>query len=119
MPPGSDSESSSFEVSEEESECGSQASQIQNNDGKPKKKKTKRVRKNKPKFTPEENAEVLKWLESRYKDLYGRGGSSSVSADKDDVWEEFAKEINDLHDGQYNRTPKDVFKRIDNMKKNG
>ena len=118
IPQGSDSESSSFEVSEDESEVCSQSSQSVNTNDK-KLKKSKRVKKNKPKFSPEENAEVIKWLESRYKDLYGRGGSSSVSADKDEVWDEFATDLNAIHDGQFKRTPKDIFKRIDNMKKNG
>ena len=118
IPEGSGSESSTFEVSEDESDNSSQASLKIGTDGKVVKKK-KKVRRNKPKFTPEENAEVIKWLETKYKELYGRGGSSSVSADKDEYWEDFTKDVNAIHNGQFHRTAKDIFKRIDNMKKNG
>ena len=117
MPEGSGSESSTFEVSDEESDVSSQTNSQVNEAGV--KNKKKKIKRKKAKFTPEENAEVILWLETKYRELYGRGGSSSVSADKDEIWEEFAKDVNAIHNGQYQRSPKDIFKRIDNMKKNG
>ena len=32
-------------------------------------------------FTEDENALILQWLEERYRDLYGRAGSSHVAQD--------------------------------------
>ena len=72
----------------------------------------------KPEFTDEENAMILSWLEDKYKDLYGRGSSYSVSDNKREAWEAFTKAVNDVHDGKNKREVDDVFKRINNMKTN-
>ena len=74
-----------------------------------------RKKKSEP-FTDDENALILQWLENRYKDLYGRAGSSHVAQDRNEAWEQFLDAINELHNGQYNRTLEDLVKRVDNMK---
>ena len=70
-------------------------------------------------MTSEENALILNWLEFRYKDLYGRGQSSSATDDKKEAWEEFTDALNDLHDGKFQRTRAELEKRMNNMKKIG
>ena len=79
-------------------------------------KVVKAKRKKSEAFTEDENALILQWLEHRYKELYGRAGSSHVAQDRNEAWEEFTQAINDLHNGQYNRSVEEVVKRVDNMK---
>ena len=67
-------------------------------------------------FTEDENVMILRWLEERYRDLYGRAGSSHVAQDHSDAWEEFTEAVNGVHNGRYSRTAEDVVKRVDNMK---
>ena len=78
-----------------------------------------KTRKKKKEFTDEENALILKWLESKYKELYGRGSGSTVAQDKQDAWDEFTTELNNLHGGENSRSQDDIMKRIDNMKNQG
>ena len=79
----------------------------------------KKRREKQPPFTDEENALILSWVEDKYKELYGRGSSSSVADDKREAWEQFTTAVNNVHDGKFKREQDDVFKRIDNMKANG
>ena len=85
-------------------------------------KAVKKKRKDGPRkadMTSEENALILNWMEFRYKELYGRGQSSSVADDKKQAWEEFTDALNALHDRQFKRTRAELEKRINNMKKMG
>ena len=70
-------------------------------------------------MTDEEKAVIMHWLETRFKDLYGRNNSSSVSADKDEAWSDFVKAVNEVHNYKFNRTRLEIEKRIDNFKTNG
>ena len=72
-----------------------------------------------PEFTEEERALILQWLEERYKQLYGKGHSSTVAQDRDDVWAEFLIALNSLHEPSMGRTLDELQKKIDNMKTQG
>ena len=76
-------------------------------------------KKKRPEFTDEERALILQWLEERYKQLYGRGQSSAVAQDRDDVWSNFLIPLNALHDSPMGRTLEELLKKIDNMKTQG
>ena len=95
------------DVIQNSAEAGSQGRQVR-----PKRKK-------RPDFTDEERALILQWLEERYKDLYGRGHSSTVAQDRDDVWADFVVALNSLHEPAMGRTLDELVKKIDNMKTQG
>ena len=76
-------------------------------------------KKKRPEFTDEERALILQWLEERYKALYGKGHSSTVAQDRDDVWGEFLVALNGLHEPSMGRTLEELQKKIDNMKTQG
>ena len=76
-------------------------------------------KKKRPEFTDEERALILQWLEDRYQQLYGRGHSSTVAQDRDDVWSDFLITLNTFHEKPMGQTLEELLKKIDNMKTQG
>ena len=73
----------------------------------------------KKEFTGEENALILRWLETKYREFYGMGAGFTVAQVKQDACDQFTTELNNLHGGENSRTQDDIMKRIDNMKNQG
>ena len=76
-------------------------------------------RKKKKEFSDEENAMIMKWLETKYKQLFGRGSGPTVAQDRRDAWFDLTEAVNAIHNGQNERSTEDIVKRIDNMKNQG
>ena len=73
----------------------------------------------KKEFSEEENAMIMKWLETKYKQLFGRGSGPTVAQDQRDAWYDLTEAVNGIHNGQNERSTEDIVKRIDNMKNQG
>ena len=76
-------------------------------------------KKKKKEFSDEENAVIMKYLETKYKQLFGRGSGPTLAQDRRDAWYELTDAVNEIHGGQNERTTEDISKRIDNMKNQG
>ena len=76
-------------------------------------------KKKKKEFSDEENAMIMKWLETKYKQLFGRGSGPTVAQDRRDAWYDLTAAVNGIHNGQNERSTEDIVKRIDSMKNQG
>ena len=72
-----------------------------------------------PPYSNKEMMVVWSWFENRYEDLYGTGKGSNIGYEHDEVWRQFAKEVDAGEEGRNKRTFKCVWKRLDNMKYRG
>ena len=72
-----------------------------------------------PKYTQREMVVIWHFFENRYTELYGTGKGSNITYSQNVVWQEFARAVDEVEQGQKKRTVKCVWKKIDNMKFRG
>ena len=72
-----------------------------------------------PVYTEGEMVVVWHWFENRFTDLYGTGKGSNIAFEQNEIWKEFAKQVDTVEEGRNNRTVRRCWKRLDNMKSKG